>query len=416
MRTQLNDEAMVAVEEPKTECALRIAFAVGGLYTEASGVGRIVCDLANALARHSTPIDVYTAACGGQRTASHMLNAPNRCFSFDGYWLGRLSISPALNHRLRRDLEQFDLIHNHSFWMMPNHYASKNAHRHSKPVVFTAHGVLEPWALGRSRWKKRIAGLWFQDRDLRQSACIQVNSESEVKGIRDYGLRNNIAIIPNGVDLSVIDQSLDHASGRGDLRSKYPELRDKKICLFLSRLHEKKGLAHLIEAWSRIARDQAEWHLVIAGPDDGFEAEVRQRISGQPWSQSITLTGPLFGQDKYAALAVADTFVLPSFSEGFSMAVLEAMACRLPVLISPGCNFPEVARTGAGIEVEPTVDATLDGLSELMQMSDSQRQAMGERGRRMIEGQYTWDRVAQQTIELYRWLLGRAERPSCVLG
>jgi glycosyltransferase involved in cell wall biosynthesis len=186
------------------------------------------------------------------------------------------------------------------------------------------------------------------------------------------------------------------------------EFHDKRIMLFLSRLHEKKGLGHLIDAWHRVANSHPKWHLVIAGPDDGFERAARARVAELKLAASVTFAGALQGERKHAAFAVAHAFALPSFSEGFSMAILEAMAARLPVLITPGCNFPEVAQADAGVEVQPTVDDTERGLRMLMSMNDIDRRAMGARARALIERSYTWDAVAVKTIELYNWLLGRS--------
>lgn len=407
----VNQSVAETASGPKLKERLRIVFAVGGLYTEASGVGRIVCDLANALAENGNPVDVYTAVCGGKEPAAHMLDSPNRLFADPGHWMARLSSSPRLKRRLQDDLKDVDVVHNHSVWMLPNHYASKIAFQYRKPVVFTAHGVLEPWALARSRWKKRIAGVCFQNRDLRRSACIHVNSEAEVKGIRDYGLTNPIAIIPNGVDITAFDELPE----KDAFSESYPETAGKKLCLFLSRLHEKKGLGHLIQAWSRLANEHPDWHLVIAGPDDGYEAPLRKAISDLGLSRSVTLTGPLYGASKANALAAADAFVLPSYSEGFSMAILEAMACRLPVLITEGCNFPEVAQGEAGFIVLPTVEETEKGIRALLSLSDTDRNSMGSHGRRMIEQRYTWRRVAEQTAELYRWMVGGGSAPETLI-
>jgi glycosyltransferase involved in cell wall biosynthesis len=130
--------------------------------------------------------------------------------------------------------------------------------------------------------------------------------------------------------------------------------------------------------------------------------------------RSVTLTGVLEGRDKLAALSAADAFALPSFSEGFSMAILEAMAARLPVLLTPGCNFPEAMHAGAAIEVQPTAADTQRGLRELLSMSDEQRRAMGERGRILVERHYTWTAVAAQMMELYRWMRGGGSPPAFV--
>ena len=115
------------------------------------------------------------------------------------------------------------------------------------------------------------------------------------------------------------------------------------------------------------------------------------------------------------ALAAAELFVHPSFSEGFSMAVLEALACRLPVLLTPECNFREAAKAGAAIEVSPDAQGAAAGLVELLSLSDRERKAMGERGRALVEAAYTWDGVAQQMLNLYRWLCEGGERPDTLI-
>jgi glycosyltransferase involved in cell wall biosynthesis len=129
---------------------------------------------------------------------------------------------------------------------------------------------------------------------------------------------------------------------------------------------------------------------------------------------SVTLVGPLYGERKLAALAAASLFVLPSFSEGFSMAVLEAMAARLPVIITPECNFPEAEKASAGLQVEPTEDGMALGLHELLRASDAEREQMGRNGRVLVETGYTWDRIARQMVELYQWLVGGGAPPACV--
>jgi glycosyltransferase involved in cell wall biosynthesis len=206
---------------------MNVIFVVGGLYTEASGVARIVCDLANGMAQVDQPVTVYTAVCNGQEPASHMLQPPNTCVATDGQWMWRLSYAPELRRTLAQDMPGVDVVHQHSIWMLPNHYGSKSARQNGKPVLFTAHGFLEPWALDRSRWKKRLVGAWFQDRDLKEARCIHVNSLPEIKSIRDYGLTNPIAVIPNGVD----PEPFEHLPARSAFEARYPEVRGKKIAL-----------------------------------------------------------------------------------------------------------------------------------------------------------------------------------------
>lgn len=390
---------------------LKVAFAVGGLYTEGSGVARIVCDLANALRRQGTPVDVYTADCPGRGADGTGLAPGNRLHTAPGRWMGRLAWSPALARVLDGAAGELDVVHNHSLWMLPTHYATRAAGRRGVPVVWTVHGFLEPWALAHSRWKKRLAGWAFQDRDLRSASCLVVNSPSELASVRGYGLRNPVAVIPNGVNL----EEFASLPPREDFERRFPEVRGKGVCLFLSRLHEKKGLGHLVEAWSRISREFGEWQLVIAGPDDGYEARLRERIAVLGLERSVTVAGPLYGEWKRAAWSRADAFVLPSYSEGFSMALLEALAAGLPALVTPGCNFPEAARAGAAFEVEPTAGGTADGLRRLLGMRADERQEMGIRGRTLVEAGYTWDAVARRTLAVYEWAHGAGPVPADVV-
>lgn len=393
-----------AVSNPKP------MFVVGRLNSESSGVTRIICDLGNALARRGTPVSLYAADCPDMPSAPHLLLPPSKYVSEPGNWLGGLAHSPLLHYTIEHDLPSFDLVHHHSMWMLPNYYASLAAHQNRKPVLFTAHGVLEPWALAQSRWKKLIVGMWWQNRDLKTADCIHVNSKPEIRGVRRFGLRNPVAVIPNGVDLS----PLADLPPRSTLAEKFPRLAGKKVLLFLSRLHKKKGLPHLLEAWRHVGKQHKDWHLLIVGPDDGDLADTKARIVWYLLEDNTTLAGAMMGRDKLAALAGADAFVLPSFSEGFSMAVLEAMAVGLPVVITPGCNFPEAIASGGAIEIEPEPFSTEHGLEALLSMTDAQRTEMGQKGKQLIESRYTWDGVAGQMIELYQWLVGGGTPPSFI--
>jgi glycosyltransferase involved in cell wall biosynthesis len=269
------------------------------------------------------------------------------------------------------------------------------------------HGYLETWALARSRWKKRIVAKLFQDRDLREAACIHVNTESEMHSVRHYGLQNPVAIIPNGV-------SIDHRpTPKDEFLKRHPALNGRRLCLFLSRLHEKKGLGHLVDAWAQVAPSLPDWHLVIAGPDDGYLDVLRGKMARLQLGR-VTITGPLYGTEKRAAQAASELFVLPSYSEGFSMAILEAMAAGLPVMITPGCHFPEVSQRGAGIEVEPTVAGTAEGLRRLCSQPPDVLSAMGKSGRRLVLDAYSWDTVAAKLAQVYEWVVGSDPAPEFV--
>ena len=393
---------------------LKPLFAVGGLYSLSNGVAWIMRDLAAALGRAGSPVDVYGADCWGRGAESvgTIFESPARWFSARGLWLGGLSCSPRLKSMLNSAVAQADIVHNHSVWMLPNSYSSRAAERHGKPVVITAHGTLEPWAMRNSGWKKKLVAAWFQNRDLHRSSCIVVNNVTEIAGIREYGLRNPVAVIPNGVHLPDLDRPVSSEV----FFDQFPRTRGTRIALFMARVHEKKGLGHLLPAFGRLAPKHPDWHLVIAGPDCGDLERATHLVDEFQLNDRVTFTGALQGDLKAAARAASEIFFQPSFSEGFSMAIIEALACRLPVLLTPGCNFPEAEQAGAAISVEPTIEACERGLSELLSKSTAELRTMGLLGRALVESRYQWDTVAQETLGLYRWLIAGGPSPECVVS
>jgi len=293
--------------------------------------------------------------------------------------------------------EGLELLHTHGLWM----YASIASMRWSggrKPYIISPHGMLDSWALRNSAWKKKLAGWAYENRHLRGAACLHALNDAEARSIRDYGLRNPICIIPNGVELP-------DEFGRGSGRP--------KVCLFLGRLHPKKGLAELIRAWAAVPHDG--WTLAIAGwGEAGYVAQLETLAASLGVSGSVSFLGPRFGKEKHELLDTASAFVLPSFSEGLPMAVLEAWSYGLPVAMTPECNIPEGFEAGAAVRIEPTVDSVAAGLEKLFAMDDGRLRDMGTRGRRLVEKRFTWPRVAAEMIKVYEWVLGRGPQPACV--
>lgn len=322
-----------------------------------------------------------------------------------------LGFSPGLSAQLRPRLKPGGIVHSHGLWMHPGLVARKCALAKGCPLVVSPHGMLEPWALTRSRWKKRLVGRLFENANLRSASCLHALCEAEGRNIRNYGLRNPIAIVSNGVDLSEFTPLPAYDAIEHDK----PLLKGKRRLLFLSRIHPKKGLPHLLRAWQRLAPEFKDWMLLVAGSDQlGHEAELKEQTSDLGLLASVLFLGPLYGEGRTRALAGADAFVLPSFSEGFSMAVLEAAACGLPVLFTPQCNFPELAAAGGAIEVQPEAGSCENGLRRLFSLSDEQRRSMGRHGRELVRKTYAWSAVAARMTSVYSWLLSQGPKPDCV--
>jgi poly(glycerol-phosphate) alpha-glucosyltransferase len=305
-----------------------------------------------------------------------------------------------------------DLVHVHGIWTFPTVAARQWARRHSRPYLVTIHGMLEPWALKNARWKKAVAGALFENAALQRANCLHVNTEAELRSIRAYGLRNPVCVIPNGVDLP--DESINApASWAGMIDS------DAKVLLYLGRLHPKKGLPQLLSAWAAVRRSApaqaGKWHLAIAGWDQaGHEARLQAQVKSAGMSDSVHFFGPLFGEAKAAAYHHADAFILPSFSEGLPMVVLEAWANRLPVLMTPQCNLPEGFALGASLRIESTSESIAQGLDKLFRLSAASRREMGECGRTLVTERFSWSNVATDLRRVYGWILGDDPKPECV--
>jgi glycosyltransferase involved in cell wall biosynthesis len=319
-----------------------------------------------------------------------------------------LGFSPALSRSLRT--AGLDLLHVHGIWMYPSIASLRLCRTTKLPLVISSHGMLDSWARRNSAWKKKI-GWIYEGAHLRRANCLRALCEAEAESMRKLGLRNPICVIPNGQELPPQTSVVQPCDGLGFAR-------DRKVLLFLSRLHPKKGLPNLLGAWANCQKTDLEardWALVVAGADDwGHERVLRHLVSDLGIEKSVLFVGPLFGDKKARALQEAEASVLPSFSEGLPMTVLEAWAWRLPVLITPQCNLPEGFVEGAAVRADPTVDSLTLGLRTLFRMSDSDRKQMGERGRRLVEERFTWPRVAEQMVSVYKWLLGAGPKPHCV--
>ncbi len=336
-----------------------------------------------------------------------------------------LGFSPALRQHVLR--QPADLVYRVGLWRLPSAYAYEWSRKNSRPEIIAPHGMLDPWALRHSRWKKIMARLVFEGAPLKKAACIRSLCRSEAHSVRLYGLKNPVCVIPNGVELPRESGDHDQRSGRN-------------VLLFLGRLHPKKGLNHALRAWKTFCsqlegRDkQEEWQFVIAGWDQcGHEAELKalcqeiglsaasipidQFLAGTTDSDapvSVVFVGPTFGAQKDQLLRAASAFILPSFSEGLPMSVLEAWAYRLPVLMTDHCNLPEGFAAGAAVRIGTDVESITDGLHEMISATNSQRQLMGDRGRALVERHFTWPQVAAQMKEVYDWVLGGGAKPSCV--
>jgi poly(glycerol-phosphate) alpha-glucosyltransferase len=310
-----------------------------------------------------------------------------------------LGYAPALGQALRA--ADVEIVHSHGLWMYP----SLAARQSGKPYIISPHGMLDPWALALSSWKKKIAGAAFQNADLRHAACLHALGQSEADSIRTYGLRNPVCVIPNGIDLPT----------PGNEPATFSEAipSEAKVLFYLGRLHPKKGLAQLLKAWPTA---DPSWHLVIAGWDQDGHEDTLKRLVAELRAARVHFAGPQFGAAKAAAYRRADAFILPSLSEGLPMVILEAWAHGKPVLMTTACNLPEGFSARAALRIAPAEEDIVRGLRELAALSDAERMEIGLRGRHLVEQRFTWPKVAEDFRAVFAWILKRGPAPGCVVG
>jgi poly(glycerol-phosphate) alpha-glucosyltransferase len=396
-------------------------------------------------------VNVQVLAFHDQYSAADLaLWKPLRIETFPVSGPRQLGYSPGLRRAFLAT--NTDIGHTHGLWVYSS-VATLDWHRKTgRPYLISPHGMLDPWAVRNSAWKKQLALLCYEREHLQHAACLRALCDAEARAIRSFGLKNPICTIPNGIDLP---------TGSAPPVAPWQNVLEpgRKVLLFLSRIHPKKGLVNLLKAWAKQLQSETgnrqldAWVLAIAGWDQGgHEQELKQLATelGLAWTdireqgngeraehrkrkgesrnglelsarengrgrESVVFLGPQFEAGKAACYHSCDAFVLPSFSEGLPMVVLEAWANSKPVLMTPECNLPEGFQAGAALQVAATEDSVLAGLSELRRLTDAERSAMGNRGHALVLNRFTWTQVANQMQAVHLWILGGGPKPDCIL-
>lgn len=366
------------------------------------GPARTVAGLCRALAEAGAPVELVTGAVEGIEVSvpAHVSGGVRR----QGRFQPRSARFRALLHeRLAAAGPGAAVVHDHGIWLASNHAVARVCAEAGAPRIVSPRGMLSEWSLAQRGWKKRIAWRAFQRRDLESAAALHATSELEAAEIRAAGLRVPIAVVPNGVDLPPLP-----APPR-------PEGDRTRRFLFLSRIHPKKGLESLIDAWA-LARPPG-WELVIAGPDEGgHRAAVGKRAAALGPGAAVRFLGPVPDAEKWDLYAAADVFVLPTASENFGVVVAEALASGTPAITTHAAPWSTLAQRGCGWWIESGAEPLAAAIRQAVAVGDDERLAMGARGRALVEERFGWAGIARRMLAVYRWAAGQAAAPDWVLA
>ena len=381
---------------------MKVLHIATSLDPERGGPTKVVTELTQALKEKGIDVSIYAPSNNAQNMRSETLNGVAVTI-FPTDFISKVwpFHSPLFTEKLKKAISDFDLLHIHEIWHYPEYVCYKYAKQMQKPYLVTIHGALDSSCLNYKANKKKIYSALIQKKILREAAALHAVNEDEVKSTADYVYNKNIFCVPNGLNTAEFENLPD----KSELGNLYNRIKGKKVILFLGRIHPKKGLDILARAFVEIAKKKDDVCLLIVGPDNNhYQRQIEKILDEQNATDKVVFTGILAGTDKLAVLSGSDIFVLPSHSEGFSMSILEAMICGLPVVITKECHFSEVQKVQAGRIIDSDIYELSDTIIELLDNPDLCRR-MGNAGRQLVKSKYTWDKTADRMISHYEEIL-----------
>ena len=375
---------------------MKIAHIVPFIGEEASGPSYSVPALCNALQKKGCEVVLYTLGPINMKNHFFKLKSFPRS-TFPIHSLGR---SPEMFKQLLIDSNDIDIIHNHSLWMAPNIYAGLVAKLKKIPLINAPRGTMSAKALSRSSWKKSIVKILGQNLALKQTNCFHVTAEHEYMDVKKLFLSHPISIIPNGVDIpSLIND---------EKKNKHRTL------LFLGRIHPIKGIENLINAWGELEIHFKDWKLDILGIGNKEYLDKLIKLIRKKGLQRVVIKDPVYGADKHVIYQKANLYVLPSFSENFGMTVAESLANATPVITTNATPWKDLDIKNAGWCIDVGVKELKEVLEEALVKSTYDLSQMGVNGREWMKMNYSWDSIADEMVNTYKWILNKAEQPKCI--
>jgi glycosyltransferase involved in cell wall biosynthesis len=358
--------------------------------------------LANSLGSLGLEVDIVTTNLNGPS----ILDVP--LFTWvkeSGY---RIQYFPALSYKdykisfslafwLYKNINNYDIINTHAIFSLANFPCYLFCFLNQKINIIHPHGMLDGWALNYKSWKKKPYYTLIEKPALKSAKAIRVLTLTEAQNVKSLAIETPTYLIPNGLDSQTFINQVNSAI----FYEKFPQTRDKHLVLFLGRIDPKKGLDLLSSAFAKVNQQFPNTHLVIAGPDNvGYLPTVKNHFRDLGCLDAVTFTGMLTGEMKYSALSAASIYIAPSYSEGFSMSILEGMASGLPCIFTTACNFPEAQEAQVAKVVEVNQEEITEALLWCLS-NEEEAKEMGQKARQFILENYTWNKITIKLIEVY---------------
>jgi glycosyltransferase involved in cell wall biosynthesis len=372
---------------------LHVTQTIASLRASLGGPSRTVVELSKALGqRVDTKVSIVTAdraAAGELEALSTRLaaSAPISIRATRGVLDGLRALAQA-------STAMPSVIHDNGAWLYSNVQAALAARALRIPAVVSPQGCLEPWCMAQRRWRKQAAMLLYQRWCLRNATALHATSELEARNIRALGIRQPIAVVSNGIEPP-------------PPATAQPE-QAHRIALFLSRLHKKKGLLELIEAWAAVR--PPGWVLRIVGPDDGYRQNVIDAVAKHGLHSDVELHGEVDNEHKWHHYRQAQLFVLPTYTENFGLVIGEALACGVPVITTTETPWAQIAERGCGWIVPPGGERLRVALAAATALSAERLAQMGASAVQWIPSEFSWSSIAARMRLLYGWIAAGASR------
>lgn len=331
-----------------------------------------------------------------------------RTVNMPGGW-DQFALCEAYRRFLRQEVPLADVVHVYSMYNYPSFWAGLYARKYNVPYLLEPHGTLDTYMFGHHKWRKRIFEFLCERRNFRGAAAIRFLSETEASMAR-ANLKVSFAgvVIPTGVEPGEFKPSNRLAA----VLHKFSLPPNRRLVAFVGRLHIKKGIDTLIQAFVQLAQMDDSLHLAVIGPDDGMEPGMRAIVAQAGLNSRVTFTGMVIGQDKIDLMAAATVVVIPSYTENFCNVAIEAMALGIPVVVSSGVGIArQIEKAEAGIVANPNVDAIAAAIRQLIE-DPRAMERLSFAGRELVSQSFSWAAVGTKTDALYRHLIQPTRDPA----